>query len=584
MKSTSHLKWTITPSARGAMRYPPLGRIFLFVAHLLACVALAPVAQALCPPPVARATYVASDSFTANWANTRFAISYGLDVSTSSSFDTYVPGYQNLNVGNVTHRSVTGLNPSTTYYFRVHKYCANKKSSISDPVLVTTLSPTGRPVAITDPATYIASDSATLNGTVDPHGLTTTVYFQYGPTISYGLTTAIQTKTGDKYQDVAAHISGLAASTTYHFRIIANNSAGTRYGVDQTFTTLSAPGPPVVITSPATNVTSSSATLNGSVDPHGLTTNVHFQYGATTNYGLTTAIQSKTADTPQNVVATIGGLTASITYHFRIVATNSAGTRYGADQTFTTPSPFDFNGDGKTDYVLQNVSTRQTALWYLNNNTFLGGASGPTIPAGWSLVDVADFNGDGKPDYALFNPTTRQTAIWYMNNNALIGGADGPTLPSGWSLVATGDFNNDSKPDYVLYNASTRHTAIWYLNNNVFASGVVGPTLPAGWSLVGVADFNGDGQTDYLLFNASTRQSAIWYLSGVTFAGGLFGPTIASGYQLIGTADFNGDGKPDYLLYNASTRQTALWYMHNNVFAGGLLGPTPPVGWSLAAP
>ena len=96
---------------------------------------------------------------------------------------------------------------------------------------------------------------------------------------------------------------------------------------------------------------------------------------------------------------------------------------------------------------------------------------------------MADFNGGGKPDYALFNPTTRQTAIWYMNNNAFAGGAYGPTLPSGWSLVATGSFNNDSKPDYVLYNASTRQTAIWYLNNNVFAGGVFGPTAPAGWSL-----------------------------------------------------------------------------------------------------
>src|SRR6185436_7669239 len=87
---------------------------------------------------------------------------------------------------------------------------------------------------------------------------------------------------------------------------------------------------------------------------------------------------------------------------------NTSG-RYCAQPGATPPPPpnrFDFNGDGKTDYVLQNVSTRQTALWYLNNNTFLGGADGPTIPAGWSLVDVADFNGGGKPDYALFNPIT----------------------------------------------------------------------------------------------------------------------------------------------------------------------------------
>jgi tetratricopeptide (TPR) repeat protein len=336
MKQLVHLKSTITASARGAMTCPPLGRVFLFVAHLLACVALAPVAQAVCPAPDALATYVASYSFTANW-NSLSGATYQLDVSTSSSFDTYVPGYQHLNVGNATSRNVSGLNPSTAYYFRVHKYCvALHKGAYSETVHVTTLSPTGPPVVITNRATYIASFSARLNGSVDPHGLPTTVYFQYGTTISYGLTTAIQSKTGNTYQNVAASISGLTASTTYHFRIVATNSNGTRYGADRTFTTLSATGPPVAITNPATNVASSSATLNGSVDPHGLTTNVHFQYGTTTSYGNTTANQSKTGNTYQNVAANISGLAGRTTYHFRIVATNSAGTRYGADRTFTT--------------------------------------------------------------------------------------------------------------------------------------------------------------------------------------------------------------------------------------------------------
>jgi hypothetical protein len=258
-------------------------------------------------------------------------------VSTSSSFSTYVTGYQNLNVGNETRRSVTGLNASTAYYFRVRAYNGVGTSASSNTVHVTTLSPTGPPVVITNPATYIASFSARLKGTVDPHGLTTSVYFQYGTTTSYGLTTAIQGKTGNTYQSVTASISGLAASTTYHFRIVATNSAGTRYGADRTFTTLSATGPPVVITSPATNVTSSSATLNGSADPHGLTTNVRFQYGTTTSFGRVTAFQSKSGNTYQNVAANISGLTANTTYHFRIVATNSAGTRYGGDRMFTTP-------------------------------------------------------------------------------------------------------------------------------------------------------------------------------------------------------------------------------------------------------
>jgi hypothetical protein len=92
-------------------------------------------------------------------------------------------------------------------------------------------------VVITNPATNVASSSATLNGSVDPHGLTTTVYFQYDTTASYGHTTANQTKTGNAHQNVVANISGLTASTRYHFRIVASNNGGIGYGSDRTFTT-----------------------------------------------------------------------------------------------------------------------------------------------------------------------------------------------------------------------------------------------------------------------------------------------------------------------------------------------------------
>src|SRR5206468_1754545 len=81
----------------------------------------------------------------------------------------------------------------------------------------------------------------------------------------------------------------------------------------------------------------------------------------------------------------------------------------------------DFNGNSKPDYVLHNGSTRQTAVWFMNNNIFVSGAYGPTLPVGWSLVDVADFNGDGKRDYLLFNPSTRQSAIWYLSGVTFLG-------------------------------------------------------------------------------------------------------------------------------------------------------------------
>jgi len=238
----------------------------------------------------------------------------------------------------------------------------------------------------------------------------------------------------------------------------------------------------------------------------------------------------------------------------------------------------DFNGDGKPDYALYNANTRQTAVWYMNDNVFVGGAYGPTLAVGWGLKGVADFNRDGHSDYALFRSLTEQTAIWYLSGPTFIGSAYGPTLPSGWELVATADFNGDGKPDYVLYNASTRQTAIWYLNNNFYVGGAYGPTIPPGWNVAGIADFNRDGHADYVLFQPSSGYTAIWYLSGTTLIGSAYGPIVPSGWELVATADFNGDGKPDYVLYNAGTRQTAIWHLNNNVLVNSVYGPSLPPG------
>jgi FG-GAP-like repeat len=126
----------------------------------------------------------------------------------------------------------------------------------------------------------------------------------------------------------------------------------------------------------------------------------------------------------------------------------------------------------------------QTPIWYLNNTTKTGSANGPGLPPGWLVLAVADFNGDSKPDYLLYNATTRQTAIWLLNNNVYIQGsaAYGPSVPVGWSLVTAADFNGDSIADFLLYNATTRQTAIWYINHarpDTPLGYAFGPTLPS---------------------------------------------------------------------------------------------------------
>ena len=86
----------------------------------------------------------------------------------------------------------------------------------------------------------------------------------------------------------------------------------------------------------------------------------------------------------------------------------------------------------------------------MSGPTLIASAYGPTLPGGWELVATGDFNGDGYPDYVLYNASTHQTAIWYLNNNVYVGGGYGPTLPVDWSLVGVADFNRDGHPDYVL--------------------------------------------------------------------------------------------------------------------------------------
>jgi hypothetical protein len=292
------------------------------------------------PPVVATspATLIASLSATLNGSlnphglTTTVSFQYG----TTTAYGSTTPMHSQT--GN-TYRNITanisGLGPNTVYHFRI--VATNSAGTrMGGDRMFTTLAPTGLPVATTNPATFIASFSATLNALLNPHGLTTSFHFQYGTTPSYGLTTAPQNRAGNTFQAVGTNVTSLTANTLYHFRVVASNAAGTTMGSDRTFTTLTATGPPVVTTNGATNVAASSATLNGSLDPHGLTTTVSFQYGTTTSYGSATPMQSQTGNTYRNIAANISGLIPHTTYHFRMVATNSGGTRLGSDRTFIT--------------------------------------------------------------------------------------------------------------------------------------------------------------------------------------------------------------------------------------------------------
>jgi DNA-binding beta-propeller fold protein YncE len=195
--------------------------------------------------------------------------------------------------------------------------------------------------AASNVATAAGAASATLNGSVNPEGVQLSdCHFEYGTSAAYGqsapCTPAAAGIPADSSEHaVSADISGLTPGTIYHFRLSAANANGAVTGADETFAT-----GPLIISTSATNVSSTSVDVGAQVNPYLLSTTYHFEYGTTTGYGQSTPESTSIgADTEaHNASAHIQGLAPNTVYHYRVVASNSAapGGVAGADRTFTT--------------------------------------------------------------------------------------------------------------------------------------------------------------------------------------------------------------------------------------------------------
>ena len=557
-------------------------------------------------------------SFMAIWDSVSGAESYLLDVSTSNSFSSYVDGYHELDVGNVNGRAVTGLNPGTTYYYRVRPYTAAGSGGYSNAMTATTEFPTGLIINATFDSSIIGNPNAAaieamINRAVaiyeslfsDP--VTIQILFRYATTAPDGtpLPAGLVAESDYVVYNVPWNdfISALRADATTSNDNLANASLPAS-ALASMINPSSANGRAVGLDTPPAMFADGHVgnggpydgivTLN-SADP--------FQFTRPTSVGNFDAQRSTEHEIDEIMGLGSDGTTSSL-HPQDLFSWSSAGHR---NVTSSGTRYFSING-GVTNIVNFNQNRNadlgdwlsedcpQTHPYVQNAFACMGQWSdvsatspeginldviGYDLSAGWNVIDVADFNNDGHPDYLLYNSSTRQTAVWYMNSNVLLFGAYGPTLPAGWNVIDVADFNGGGNPDYALFNPGTRQTAIWYLSGVTFIGGLYGPTLPGGWELVGTADFNANGKPDYVLYNASTRQTAVWYMNNNVFAGSAYGPTLPVGWSLAGMADFNGDGNLDYALFNPGTRQTAIWYLSGVTLIGGVYGPTLPNNWAL---
>lgn len=243
-----------------------------------------------------------------------------------------------------------------------------------------------------------------------------------------------------------------------------------------------------------------------------------------------------------------------------------AGPQVGlAPSGFAYADKGDFDGNGTTDLLFVNSATHVVQAWLMNGTQVASSGTIGTINAagGWSLADVGDFNGDGKTDLLFLNSTTKGVAEWQLNGTQLVAGPQVGVMPSGFHFASTGDFNGDGKTDLLMINDTTHDVSVWEMNGTqVMLSATVGTiNAAAGWHFAAVGDFNGDGKTDLFFLNDTTHGAAVWLMNGSQISAG---PQIgvvnaAGGWSFADVGDFNGDGKSDLLFLNSTTGGVAVW-------------------------
>lgn len=238
----------------------------------------------------------------------------------------------------------------------------------------------------------------------------------------------------------------------------------------------------------------------------------------------------------------------------RILTSSRVGIARIIPGLFVGATPFDYDGDGKSDVSVFRASENQ---WYILRSSDFGLTQATFAIAG-DIPVPADFDGDGRTDIAIWRPSNGDWwSLSTINNqqvNARWGQAGDIPLPS--------DYDGDGRSDYIVFRPSTNQ---WLRQSSASPSTFNRVFGQAGDKPV-IGDFDGDGKSDVAIYRPSDGNWWWWSSVDNTQRATRWGIET----DIPAPADFDGDGKTDFAVYRPST---GVWYILNSSNGTPLIGP-----------
>ena len=397
---------------------------------------------------VTDATASLAAAVTPNGAATTAFFEYGL----TTGYGTTVSG-QAIGSGNSpinVSANLSGLIPGTTYHYRV--YATNSVgTTFGADATFDTSAPL--PQVTTTAASFVTTSTTSLNGTVNPNGLPTSVYFRWGTRSDDLSSQTAGQNVGSGSVNIAfwAELSSLQPDTTYFFQAVAVNGSNVVPGSVLSFHTL--PVKPTVTTLATTNVSVTNAVLPATVNPNGSESIFFFEYGTNASFGAVTAAQSAGAGTNAvSVSATLSSLAAGQTYYYRAAASNTFGISYGSAQSFSaglpppsasTLTPANLTTSGALLRGTINPNNSYASAWFEWGTTTGYGSSSRSIASdnaeSYSNFNFTSPNNAGGSGFGTFNRFSAGTgAGTFLANNSSNQTIDGAKSFGAYAASGTG--------------------------------------------------------------------------------------------------------------------------------------------------